>query len=218
LHSAGTDTCAASRPCQPVMHEHVSSCIGVPNHQIGGIRVKRNVSTVGGDRGTSAVAVALSATRIQAGSRSDTRLDVTNKHICFAVCITLDKIARFGEKCHVPSTVTNERTPSSTVTWLTDNVPTHESSCSRDSIMDKDLHPTTGHSVKSASGFKCDVSTITTYRCVQTISVGGGRKLHRYGGRNLHTPASWRLRDSSGSRRCTGGSNECCYVTTWSGA
>ena len=49
-------------------------------------------------------------------------------------------------------------------------------------------------------------------------TVGGGRKLHRYGGRNLHAPTSWRLRDSSGSRRCTGGSNECCYVTTWSGA
>ena len=50
------------------------------------------------------------------------------------------------------------------------------------------------------------------------IHVGGGRRLHRSGGRILHTPKVWRFRERSGGRRCTGGSNECCYVTIWSGA
>ena len=45
--------------------------------------------------------------------------------------------------------------------------------------------------------------------------VGGGRKLHRYGGRKLHS-AGWELRERSGSRPCTRGSTECCYVTIWS--
>ena len=48
------------------------------------------------------------------------------------------------------------------------------------------------------------------------LAVGGGRNLHRYGGRILHTRTGWRLCEQSGSRRCTGGSNECCYVTIWS--
>ena len=47
-------------------------------------------------------------------------------------------------------------------------------------------------------------------------SVGGGRNLHRYGGRKLHTPTGCRLLEGSWSRRCMGGSNECCYVTIWS--
>lgn len=44
-------------------------------------------------------------------------------------------------------------------------------------------------------------------------SVAGGRKLHRYGGRKLHT-AIWELRDPSWSGPCTRGSIECCYATT----
>lgn len=48
--------------------------------------------------------------------------------------------------------------------------------------------------------------------------VGGGRKLHRTGGRNLHARARWQLRKSLWSRLCTGGNNACCYVTIWSKA
>ncbi|MGH9434536.1 MAG: hypothetical protein ACRD06_00895 [Terriglobia bacterium] len=44
-------------------------------------------------------------------------------------------------------------------------------------------------------------------------AVAGGRKLHRYGGRKLHS-ATWELRDPSWSGPCTRWSIECCYVTT----
>src|SRR6185437_4140524 len=46
-----------------------------------------------------------------------------------------------------------------------------------------------------------------------TPIVAGGRKLHRYGGRKLHT-AIWELRDPSWSGPCTCGSIGCYYVTT----
>jgi hypothetical protein len=45
------------------------------------------------------------------------------------------------------------------------------------------------------------------------FDVAGGRKLHRYGGRKLHT-ATWELRDPSWSGPCTCGSIGCYYVTT----
>lgn len=56
-------------------------------------------------------------------------------------------------------------------------------------------------------------ATPETLHRLKDALVAGGRKLHRYGGRKLHT-AIWELRDRSWSGPCTCGSIECYYVTT----
>src|SRR5439155_637359 len=43
----------------PVVHEHVGGHVGVPGHQVGGVRAEGHEAAVGAERGTAAAVVAL---------------------------------------------------------------------------------------------------------------------------------------------------------------